>query len=504
MLNRSARAVLSFLNDFLYQLTSAFVALVITPLIVVNLGADVFGAWRIIQKTTDFLALGNFQPSELLQLTLAKDISNDDPTYKREQVGAAFAILILTLPIVLTLSLLLFYFRDIFIAVSPEISTQVDWALLLMLLHTLLLPFFSLPIHIVMGVNMHYKRFGINSMTTIIGVLLQYLVVAQGYTLPWFAAVLYIPLFLNAVINYIILVKHVPWFQLVWVPLTSTFLFFKANLWMLLIQVFRSVFMLGDLILIGIYFGVNAAAVYSLTKTLIAFLFLPVQTLITATLPGVGDLVGRNAQKALMQLRSDQINVAIFLGFIIGIIVIFFNEPFMKLWVGDKHFGGVSLSIWMIVAGVIDLLVKVEALYLDASLILKRQAICLGATVGIYLAIIVSCKSMLDLEVLPIAQIIALVVLIILYWIGFKDCLPGKFSQLARTVLRPFFIAIILATSLSWIRAPDIQNWIDLFIQASKMGILAAGLGWFLILRKNDRNILTVRLSNVFERFHKK
>lgn len=503
MLNRSARAALSFLNDLLFQLTNAFVALVITPLIVANLGADIFGAWRIIQKTTDFLALGNFQPFGLLQLTLAKDISNSDFIYKQQQVGSALGILILTLPIMLILSFLLFYFRDIFITASSEISHQIDLTLLLMLFYTLILPFCSLPGYIVRGVNMHYKRFGINSITTVIGALLQYLVVAKGYALPWFAAVLYFPLFITAIINYIILVKNVPWFKLVWVPLRSTFLFFKKNLWMLLIQVFRYVFSLGDLILIGIYFGTNAAAIYSLTKTLVTFLFMPANSLVTSTLPGVGDLVGRNEKKTLMRLRSEQINVAISLGFVIGIIVMFFNDPFMRLWVGGKYFGGVSLSTWLIVASVVDVLVKVEAVYLDASLILKKQAICLGAVATVYLVMIVLGKPVLGLNVVPIAQIVSQGILIALYWVGFKDCLHDKFSNLARTVLRPLFIAVILTSGVSWIELPVIQNWIELFTQGFKVGILAATLSWFLILKKNDRNILTIRLSNVLERFSK-
>lgn len=134
MPNRSVRASLIFLNDLLYQFAAAFVSLVITPLIVIKLGADIFGAWKIILKITPFLALGYFRPLGLLRLTLAKDIGNASFTYKQQQIGAAFSVLILALPFVSVMAFLLFQFRDSFIPVSKTVTPQVDLTLLLMIL----------------------------------------------------------------------------------------------------------------------------------------------------------------------------------------------------------------------------------------------------------------------------------------------------------------------------------------------------------------------------------
>lgn len=495
MLNRSARAILSFLNDLLHQLTKAFIALVIAPLIVANLGTNVFGAWKLIEKTTNFLTLANFKPLPLLQLSLAKDISNEDFTYKQQQVGCATAILVLTLPIMLLSSCLLFYFKSTFIPVSTEISDQVDITLLLMLLYTAISPFCYLPSHIVKGLNMHYLRFGLSSITAVVTALLQYAVVTQGYSLPWFAIIAYFPLLTAGTINCLILAKHVPEIiQLIW-PLAGLIrLYFKKNLWMLLVDLFRSIFGMADLIVIGIYFGTTAAAIYTLTKTLINFLFLPVNSLFASALPGIGDLIGRKAQKTLQQLHSEQTNVAIFLGFIIAMIVMFFNAPFVQLWIDEKHFGGEILSRWFIVASVIEILVKIEANYLDAFLKLKRQAFCLGPAAMAYLIFIVLLEPLFAWNAVPMAQIISQITLIILYWTRFKDCLPSTLSSRARSVLRPLSIAFVLSYSASWLKLPAIHNWLELFTQAFGIATAAAIFGWFLILQKNDRKTLIARL----------
>lgn len=498
-LNRSARAALSFLNELLNHLSYAFIGLVISPLIVANLGTDVFGAWKIIDKATTFLTLANFKPFGYLQLSLAKNISSDDFTYKQQLVGSAIAILILTLPIMLTLSYLVFTFRDIFMPVSIEISNQVDLALLLALFFTILSSFCWLPDYIVRGLNMHYMRFGVSGITVFITALLQYFVVAEGHTLPWFAALSYLPMLTIAIINCNIILKNVPWFKFVRPPAILVGLFFRENLWMLLVQLFRYVFSLADLMLIGFYFGTNTAAIYSLTKGLIMFLLTPANALVFATLSGIGDLVGRNELKVLRQFRSEQINFAVFLGFTVGMIVLFFNHPFVRLWVDEKHFAGETLTICFILASVTDILAKVEANYLDAFLKLKRQALCLGTAAITYLAIIVLCKPILGLNVIPIAQIIAQIILMVLYWSRFKDCLQSKPTNLARTVLRPSLIAIVLGYSASWIQLPIINNWLELFIQSSGIVVVSTIVGWFLILQKNDRKKLMIRLSNIFE-----
>lgn len=498
MPNRSIRASIVFLNNLLHQFAAAFVSLFITPLIVANLGADVFGVWKIITRTTEFLTLGNLKPLGLLKLTLAKDISNNDFIYKQQQVGAAFSILILTLPIVLILSFLLFYFRDIFIPVSKDISHQVDLALLIMIVHMIISPFLYAPGTIVWGLNLQYKLFGISSITEIISASLAYAVVAQGYTLPWIAAIEYLPMLSAAVINYIIIVKSVPWFKLVWPPEVITWSFFKNNLWALLTNTFRYIYTLADLILIGMYFGATTTAIYSLTKTLIIFLFMPANSLVQSVLAGIGDLVGRKELKSLLQLRSEQINVAIFVSFIITVIVMFFNASFVGLWIDEKHFGGETLSRWILVAAIVDVLVKIEANYLDASLKLKGQTLSLGATSIVYLAIIVLCEPLLGLNVFPIAQAISQAILIILYWAGLRDCLDVKFGNLARVVLRPLCIAAVLVSSILWVRLPVAQGWVELFTHAFKVSVLTGIIGWFLILQKTDKKLLMIRLSNVF------
>ncbi|MFI3190720.1 hypothetical protein BCS42_05805 [Crenothrix sp. D3] len=495
MLNRSARAILSFLNELLLQLTKAFIALVIAPLIIANLGTNVFGAWKIIDRTTGFLSLGSFRPIELLPLSLAKDISNEDITYKQQQIGCTIAILVLTLPIVLTLACLLFHFKNTFIPISTEISDQVDLTLLIMLVYAVISPFFYVPRHIIKGMNMYYMRFGVSSTTTAITALLQYAVVSHGYTLPWFSATLYFPMFAGAAIDCAILAKNIPTIiQLVWPSAITTLLFFKKNLWMLLVDSCRCVFGMADLILIGLYFGVDATAIYSLTKTLVAFLFMPVHTLFSAALPGLGDLAGRKAQKTLLQLRTEQINVAIFFSFIIGVIVMFFNAPFVQLWIDEKHFGGEILSRWFIIASIIETLAKVEANYLDAFLNLKKQALCLAWATMTYLGIIVFFEPVLAWNVVPIAQIISQILLIILSWTRLSDSLKSETSHLARTVLRPLSIAIILGYSVSWVQLPAIKNWIELFIQAFGIATIAGIVSWFMILQKNDRKTLITRL----------
>lgn len=497
MPNRSVRASIVFLNNLLYQLAATFVSLVITPLIVVNLGADVFGAWKIIDKASEFLSLGNFKPLGLLRLTLAKDIGNSDFSYKKQQIGAAISILILTLPVMFILSFLFFYFRDMFVPVSKEIRGQTDLTLLVMIVYIVISPFLYMPATIVNALNMQYKLFGVSSLLAIVSAGLQYAVVTRGQTLPWIAAAAYLPVLCSTIISYIIIIRNVPWFKIIRPPNILIKSFFKTNLWVLLAEVFRYIFKLSDLILIGYYFGVTSTAIYSLTKTLVIFLFMPANSLISSILPGIGDLAGRKELKILLKVRSEQINLLIFLGFIILLIVIFFNASFVSLWVNEKHFGGETLSRWIAIAAIIEILAKTEANYIDASLKVKEQTLSLGLASILYVSFIILCQPILGLNVFPIALAISQTILIILYWVELKECLRVNFSNIARIILRPFCIAAILTSSILWIKLPAPHGWMELFAQAFGVTIVAAIFGWFLILQKSDRKGLMTRMAHV-------
>lgn len=490
---RSARALLVFLNHLLSQGVQVFISFFITPLILNSLGTEVFGAWKVINSTSELLTLGNFKPLGLLRLILAKEIANDNVLYKQQQIGAAINVLILTLPILLVLSCLLFHYRNLFIPASTTISEQIDLALIIAIIITIITPFLSVSDSIVSGLNLEYKRFGVSSVAKLVVAVLTYYIVIQGATLPWVVAVSSLNSFIPSSVSCFVIIHDVPWFKLIKPPRNIRRSFFKMNMWAFISVFFYYIFSSMDVVLIGFYFGVTTTATYSLTRSLVNFLFTPANSLISAGLAGVGDLIGRKELKTVRQLRSEQINTIAFASFIIGIIVMLFNASFVSLWVGEKHFGGGSLSKWIVVAAIIDAIAKTEGIYINASLNLKDKTFSLGISAIVYIGIIILFKSLLDLNVFPIAFAVSQMILVILYWLSLRDCLQTQLVDIARVVIRPFFIAAVLFYACTFIQPFQVNTWLDLIIHAAVVGIITLIPAWMLILQKNDRKSLINR-----------
>jgi len=498
-LSRTARALLAFLNRLLSQLANFFLAFIITPLIVANLGAEMYGAWRIIQKCMRFLAMGHFKPMGLLKLILANEIGSEDQR-KRELIGASLSIWVLTLPLLFGLAGVLLYFSPHIIPVDKELQGQVFYSLLIAMAVVIIDPVLGMPNAVLKGMNMEYRILGLDGFATLLATLMIYFVVMHHYSLPWVVGVSTLQVWLISLVSYIVTKKALSWFGINKPSKADIMVFFKLNLWTLLSTLSRNVFRSADLILISMYFSVTAAAVYSLTLALMSRLLEPVLSLFQAGLPGVGDLLGRGEMQRVRQLRAEKIRALMFAATVIGALVISFNQAFVGLWVGSEFFGGPTLSYWMIAAVTLTILIRTESIFLDAALYMRENAIVLSCCALIYIVLVYVLKDTLGVIAIPVGQVIALTLLMFCYWVILRRGLNESYRRLFALLFRPLLPASALLVLFSYSPAKIVDSWLMLFVEGAQFGLMASFLSWYLILDKWDRQRLSQRLLRLFNK----
>src|SRR5690606_10127044 len=139
-----------------------------------------YGAWAIIQQSTNYLAVADLRPTGALKLTLGVAQHEYDYSAKRRQVGAAVHIWLRTLPILIILGLGLVLAIPSITGVSEENITQVRIAMLFTTLNVCLAGILTIPDNVLRGSNLDYKAMGLSGLAILTGGLITALNVLGG------------------------------------------------------------------------------------------------------------------------------------------------------------------------------------------------------------------------------------------------------------------------------------------------------------------------------------
>jgi hypothetical protein len=118
------RAGLTFISQILQQGARFIVGFVVTPIVIRGLGAELYGAWTMIQQSVGYLSLTDLRPMGTLKFTLAVKQHLDDVAEKRRQIGSALVIWACSLPLFVILGGVAIWKLPISIHVSPEYADR--------------------------------------------------------------------------------------------------------------------------------------------------------------------------------------------------------------------------------------------------------------------------------------------------------------------------------------------------------------------------------------------
>src|SRR5438105_15213618 len=163
------RASLNVIATLLDYGAKVAVGLVVVPILVGGLGRSLYGVWEMLGRLVGYMTAGDGRPTQALRLVIATLQTSDDDDAKRRYVGAAFVVWMLFLPVILAAGTLLVWLVPAITQAPPALHAAVRLAVALLVVGLLFANLASLPESVLRGMNLGYKRMGLQAGLGIVG-----------------------------------------------------------------------------------------------------------------------------------------------------------------------------------------------------------------------------------------------------------------------------------------------------------------------------------------------
>ena len=247
-------AGLTFLSQLLQMVARLIVGFGVTPIVIRGLGAELYGAWSMIQQSLGYISLSDLRPMGTLKFTLATKQHINDPEEKRRQIGAALRVWLISFPIFCILGVIAVWKLPLFIHVKPQYHSAVQITIGI-IIFCAAMEKLSLPANTLRGVNLEYKAMGLNSAIILLNGFILVLVIKAGWGLPGVAGVSFVGIFISGLVRLWVARKALNWFGSSKPTKSELINFIKLTGWLSFSALGGLLFTSSDLLLIGHIMG---------------------------------------------------------------------------------------------------------------------------------------------------------------------------------------------------------------------------------------------------------
>src|SRR2546430_3715005 len=150
------------------------------PIVVAGLGSSLFGVWEMLNRLVTYMSAADGRPTEALRLIVSSRQAVDDAALQRRAVGAALLIWVLFLPLIAAVGAILIWIAPTITQVAPELRGGVRAVTALLLLSFFLILVAGVPESVLRGMNLGYRRMGLQASLNVLAGLLTVVAVRAG------------------------------------------------------------------------------------------------------------------------------------------------------------------------------------------------------------------------------------------------------------------------------------------------------------------------------------
>lgn len=348
--------------------------LFLLPLIARRLGAELYGAWALIQQSVGYLVLGDLRAMGALKYTLAVRQHMGDVAEKRRQIGSALLLSCLTLPLVVALAVLAVWAAPSLLQTQAKYDGAVRAAMAITVASFGLDRFLSLPAGVLRGMNLDYKGMGLDAAAILTGGVLSGVALSVGLGLPGVAAGALVSVVLLSIVRFFVAKSAVPWFGVDRPERREFLAFTKTSLWLFVGELAALLFFASDIVLVGILMGPVAAASYATTQALLRLAQGPLLEVLACSGPGMAMLGGQGSWGPVAVMRRELHILGVGMMAVLGTTVASLNASFVSLWLGPRFYGGDALNLLLVLITGLALVYRTETLIADSSVAFRSRA----------------------------------------------------------------------------------------------------------------------------------
>ncbi len=369
-------AGLTFASQILLTVTRAATSFILTPVMLARVGAELFGAWGMLQQLVSYLALGDLRPAGTLKYLLAnRQSSTSDTAEKQRLIATAVSYSVCSLPIFVLLGFFATHYLADLVSVGPEHFSEVRTTFIVLLVGFFIDRVLSIPSNILAAHNMGYAG-TINSLLWVLsGLIGSVIVLEQGLGLVALALVTVSAWAGRSVAQFVICIRALPWVALA-KPLPGDHVaFVRISGWLSLSAI--SGFFLGfaDILIIGFLLGPRIAAVYGIASLTSRAVFQLVSSLLGSGNAGMLKLLSNRDYVRVSNARNELHAGALLLLCLVGPVIIALNDALIGAWLGAEHRAGVITALGCVTLIALQLWARVDSVLLDGFGAIRLKAL---------------------------------------------------------------------------------------------------------------------------------
>lgn len=361
------RASLTAVASLLDYTVKAAVQLVITPILVTTLGRSLYGIWEMLGRMIGYMAATDGRPSDALRLVIAQNQAGD-VMEKRRAIGAALAVWVLMLPLVALVGGSLAWLAPTLTHAPAEQHAAVRLTCALLVVAFIFAGLAAVPESTLRGMNLGYKRMGLQSATSIVVGGLAVWAVKADLGLPGLGSSWIARDFIVGALYWMLVRKYLPWFQVAKPTKAAVKGLLSMSVWLAIGDLVSKLLLASDVLILGWVISPAAVTSYVLTSYaarigLGVFVFTA-----GAAMPGFGGVLGQKQFARAVQLRSELRTLTWLFTTIVGTAVLLWNPSFLHLWVGSKNYAGPLVNLLIVLVISQTALIRTDSYIIDAAL----------------------------------------------------------------------------------------------------------------------------------------
>jgi O-antigen/teichoic acid export membrane protein len=453
----------AYLNAFAALLDHAVkggVMLVVTPLLVAGLGAPVYGVWQILAKLVTYMQAADGRPTQALKWVIANRREVDDDAAKRKHVGSAVGVWLLFLPVLVLVGAVLVWAAPHAAGVAPETRATVRAAAALLVVGFLLTQLVLLPEAVLRGMNLGYKRMGLQAGLSVVGGALSVGALWAGGGLVGLAAAQVALVALTGVMFLVVVKRCVPWFGLARPRLSDVRSFLKLSVWYFAWTFLHRFILASDVIVLGVVVSASAVADYVLTSFAAVTLLGLVTTAIGAATPGLGGVVGLKQFERAAGLRAEMMTLSWVLLATAGSTIIAWNRSFVSLWVGEEHYAGFWPNLLVVLMTAQIVFIRNDSYVIDVTLRLREKVLTGAASAVLTVGLAAALTARYGVTGLCLGMIAGRAVLTFAYPLVVNSQFGlARLPRLAAVARPAATMVLMFAASALLGRAASVESW---------------------------------------------
>jgi O-antigen/teichoic acid export membrane protein len=454
------RASLNLAQSVLDYGAKLAVGLVVVPILVTGLGRSLFGVWEMLGRLMGYMESTDGRPTQALRLVISHQQWQDEPSAKRRWVGSALLVWLCFLPLWTVTGAILIWLAPTITKVPPALASTVRVTCALAMAGVLVAALASLPESVLRGMNLGYKRMGLQAGLSVVGGLLMAGAVYAGLGLIGVAAAGVVLALLTG-LCFLAVVRHqVPWFGVAQPRPAEVSSLLRMSLWIAGGDVVAKLLLASDVLVVGTVMSASTVTTYVLTGYA-ALLAVNLYALAAdAAMPGLAGIIGQGDFARAGQLRRELLAVTALFVTAVGSAILLWNRSFVLLWVGAENYAGPWTNLLLVIIAVQTAFIRCDAYIIDAALQPGRRVRVSAVAAVIALGLSVALTWYAGLVGLCLGILAGRATQTIWYPLVVSDCLGRTHQRSSRWLVRALAVMAVLFAGSAYLgERMVLQHW---------------------------------------------